>query len=209
MILRTVAVSSLVAAVALRVYYLSAGWNADPTFLFGLVTPFVTLPLFAYTLLIAPLSLFGLLRRKVPGPPVRGKILAVSLVLLAAFIAAPTPLMPNSTDAFEWRMSSFSEAQFQDLARSVRSEMAKLSLDELRGDDDVMHNQILASLREHHAILRIETFPIELFVRDSYVALEWASGLTGGYEVTIIDGDAKHDWQPAPNIYADVAAYAK
>ena len=203
------AIASLFSATVFRIYGLASGWNADPTFLFSLFVPFVIIPLFVFPILFAPVSLFCLAPKDSWRLSVGGKSFTIGVAFLAAFVAAPTPFLPTSSDAFRWRMASFSEADFMSLAVDARSEMAKRDLDSLMGNHYDAHDQIVDALRPRHPVLLVSSFPLEIFATNTHVSIEWASGLTGGYEISIIDGDSAPQWMTKPNLYENVSAYSK
>ena len=55
-------------------------------------------------------------------------------------------------------------------------------------------------------------FPLDVLRNETYIAIEWASGLTGGYELVIFEQDKPPYWLDERNvhyIYDTVAFYNK
>lgn len=123
----------------------------------------------------------------------------ISLALLA--LVGPLVLLVghrlvNRFDAFVYRMESFSEAEYQRLASDVKSAFDEEGLSGSSWDMDREKRQaIVESLAEAHPILVISEFPLDIGASDERVSLEWASGLTGGYLVTIsLNPDPPSEW---------------
>jgi hypothetical protein len=208
--LKRLVVSQLVCAIAVRFVTLASGWTADPTFPFGLFTPFVILPMLLYAALVAPAAIVSLSLSRKFRATTRSTLAAIALSFLGSMIAVPIPPTPSADDAFEWRMGTFSEAQFQALAHDIRRELEDRRLEKQpRESDDAIRRRVVQSLRNEHAILRIDGFRPRFFVREDRVSIYWASGLTGGFEVTVFDGEEIPDDLPPPNIHRTVAAYVK
>ncbi|KFN49800.1 hypothetical protein P873_09600 [Arenimonas composti TR7-09 = DSM 18010] len=208
--MKAVAASQVVAAFASRLLTLASGWKADPTWPFGLLQPLVVLPMLFHGLVLGPVMVVSICLIKPFRVTPRAKASAIVLALVGAAIAAPSPLMPSAFDAFTWRMSTFSEEQFQTLARDLRAELATTSHTGRLGHlDGGTRERVLRSLRPRHRILDIGDFPVDLNVHENHVSIEWASGLTGGYEVFIADGPEASSGLPPANIHANVSATIK
>ncbi len=106
------------------------------------------------------------------------------------------PRLLNDHDAFVYRMESFPETEYRRLAADI-----KTAFDE-RGIYDSSHDThreerraIAESLVESHPILAISAFPLDIDVSDESVTLEWAMGLTGGYQLRVsLNSDPPSEW---------------
>jgi hypothetical protein len=203
--LKVVLATQLFAAILLRSYEMASGWHADPAYLFGLLAPMVILPLFLHAAL-GPVTGIWLAMMRIPRQTVLSRLAAIFVASLAFIIAAPTPWMPSPLDVFQWRMRSIPEEEFHALAREVRREAEEAGVTDGHLDRRA-RARVLDALEEKYELLGISDFPTNINLYDGHVSIWWGSGLTGGYEVTIVDGAETPRRLPPPNIHATVAAY--
>lgn len=116
--------------------------------------------------------------------------------LIGPLVFLAGPRLVNSFDAFVYRMESFSEAEYQQLASDVKTAFEERGISETSFDADrEKRRAIVESLVESHPILAISEFRLDVGASDERVSLRWASGLTGGYLVSIsLRPDPPSEW---------------
>ena len=122
-------------------------------------------------------------------------------------------LFPNSTNGAEYRLKQYSKSDFQDISNKIELAYKKFGENsEFFPAGNANYKQFLDQLKKEHSIFNISTFPVDVFRREGSVSIEWASGLTGGFEVIIYDGPELPDWSQGTkfiHIYENVAFYYK
>ena len=122
-------------------------------------------------------------------------------------------LFPNASNGVEYRLKQYSKKDFQEIKNEVELAYEKFGKNSKffsRGDEG--YEQFLDQLKREHSIFNISSFPIDVFKREDSVYIEWASGLTGGFEVIIYDGKNLPYWAEKTklvHIYENVAFYYK
>ena len=169
------------------------GYFADPELpLLGIPLLFLVLPLALITVLVS----IGYCVRLLFVRKTRQSICLTLAALIGPLILLAGPGLFNSYDAFVYRMESFSEAEYQRLAKDMKRAFEERGIS--RTSDDIEKKKrraITESLVDSHPILTISGFPLDIWASDERVSLEWASGLSGGYLVLIsLRPDPPSEW---------------
>ena len=174
---------------------LAQGYFVDPTLLeFGF--PFIPLGLpLALTAVLVPIGycVWLLFARKT-----RRNIGFTLAALIGPLVLVVGPGLLNGYDAFIYRMKGFSEPEYQRLAADIKTAFDERGVNKLMSYDIYLLSNDIAvyeSLVDSHPILAISEFPLDIEADDEEVSLEWASGLTGGYQVLIsLSSDPPSEW---------------
>ena len=188
---------------------LASGYFLDPTILGFYLTPIHFIVWGLSVLIFSGISVFRLFKKKYRKKT--GFLNALVCVLLVTIYFSG--LLPNASDGVEYRLKQFSKSDFQEIQNEVELAYEKFGKNSKffsRGDEG--YKKILDQLKGKHSIFYISSFPIDVFRREDSIRLEWASGLTGGFEVIIYDGESLSNWPDKSklvHIYENVAFYYK
>jgi hypothetical protein len=122
-------------------------------------------------------------------------------------------LLPKGDDAAKYRLQQFSEQDYQTISKEVNEAYKKFANNAAyfsRHDDG--YDDFINHLSNKHQFFNLSSFPIDVYRRSDGVYIEWASGLTGGYEVVIFDASNPPKWFSRYEllyIYDSVAFYYK
>lgn len=188
---------------------LASGYFLDPTILGFFLTPVFFIVLGLSALIFSSISIFRLFKNEH-----RNKLGTVNALVCALFLAMNfSGLFPNASNGVEYRLKQFSKNDFQEIENKVELAYEKFGKNSKffsRGDEG--YKQFLDRLKREHSIFNISSFPIDVFKREDGVRIEWASGLTGGFEIIIYDGKKQPHWadnSKLVHIYENVAFYYK
>lgn len=180
---------SIAAGLASWLFDVATGYFANPALFFSIFTPLVVLPLLIVPLIVAIGYGLAVQNPKLKLAAVIG--LAIQLVGFGAI---------DDWDAFVYRMKSFSEEEYRELAISV-----KRTMDQRRRyqTSDLInynhqHRVIYQSLVDDHPILEISQLRPKFSANESRVHVMWGSGLIGGYEAVILLAPAEPGWHKEP-----------
>jgi hypothetical protein len=187
----------------------ASGYFLNPTILGFFLTPVFFIVFGLSALIFSGISIFRLFKKKY-----RKKTGFVNALVCTLFIGMNfSGLFPNASNGVEYRLKKFSKSDFQEIENEVELAYEKFGKNSKffsRGDKG--YNQFLDQLKRAHSIFNISSFPIDVFKREDSVRLEWASGLTGGFEIVIYDGKNLPHWADKSklvHIYENVAFYYK
>lgn len=187
----------------------ASGYFLDPTVLGFFLTPIFSIVLGLSALIFSGISIFRLFKKEY-----RKKMGFVNALVCALFMVMNfSGVFPNSSNGVEYRLKQFSKSDFQEIQAEVELAYEKFGKNSKffsRGDEG--YKQFLDQLKREHSIFNISTFPIDVFKTEDSICLEWASGLTGGYELIIYDGKNLPYWADKSklvHIYENVAFYYK
>ena len=188
---------------------LASGYFLDPTILGFFLTPVYFIVFGLSALIFSGISIFRLFKKKY-----RKKTGFLNALVCALFMAINfSGLFPNASNGVEYRLKQYSKKDFQEIKNEVELAYEKFGKNSKffsRGDEG--YEQFLDQLKREHSIFNISSFPIDVFKREDSVYIEWASGLTGGFEVIIYDGKNLPYWAEKTklvHIYENVAFYYK
>ena len=188
---------------------LASGYFLDPTIFGFFLTPVFFIVFGLSALIFSGISIFRLFKKKY-----RKKTVFLNALVCALFMAINfSGLFPNASNGVEYRLKQYSKKDFQEIKNEVELAYEKFGKNSKffsRGDEG--YEQFLDQLKREHSIFNISSFPIDVFKREDSVLIEWASGLTGGFEVIIYDGKNLPYWAEKTklvHIYENVAFYYK
>ena len=179
--------------VFIRLSDLAMGYFADPALpLLGIPLTLLAVPLALITVLVSiGYCVWLLFVRKT-----RRNIRLALAALIGPLVLMAGPRLLNGYDAFVYRMKSFSEAEYQRLAADIKKEFDEQGIDEL--SYHIQRDELRAiaeTLVDSHPVLAVSEFPLDIGASDERISVEWASGLTGGYEVVIsLRPDPPSEW---------------
>ena len=199
--------TSILAALSVRIETFAEGYFVDPALLGLFITPLIILSLAFIPIVVAIVYIVRFIRGKKTAENVR-----LTLVSLCGLIVLPfIPLLPSSMDAFVYRMEQFPREAYYNLADDLRAEFKRLGIQGLGGVDskEKEWDAVYELLRPSHPILQVNRFKPYMTVDDDSVIVFWGSGLTGAYEIIILEGNEKPHWlestqRPVVYIYEDV-----
>ena len=187
----------------------ASGYYLDPMFLGFIFTPVIGISLSLLSLFFTMAPAFSLTRKVNRNVKTMKAFLACIFVWLFILLSP----IPGSNEGVAYRLGDFSEQDYKEIssivddAYEVYGNNAKFFSRGSKGYD-----AFIRKLKENHEIFNVSEFPLDVLRNETYIAIEWASGLTGGYELVIFEQDKPPYWLDERNvhyIYDTVAFYNK
>lgn len=186
----------------------ATGYYLDPAVLGFLFTPILTISLVLVSLFFTILPIIRLTRAENRNI---GTMKAITACLIVWLLVLALPI-PGSNEGAAFRLSNFSEKDYREIS-SIVAATYKLYGNNAkyfsRGSKD--YSTFIGKLKTSHEIFRLSEFPLDVSINDTYTMIEWASGLTGGYELVILNKSGKLPYWLAERevhyLYETVAFY--
>ena len=188
---------------------LASGYFLNPAIFGFIFTPIFFLSAFLSTLIFSSIPIIKLFKKHH-----RNKKMLISSFVCASLIFIQfSGFLPGASSAVEYRLKQFSEPEYQVISTKVEKTYEEIGSDVISfGVGNRGYEEFLAQLKKEHDIFTISSFPIDVFRDEDSIRIEWASGLTGGFEVIIYDGLNLPTWienYDPVHIYENVAFYYK
>ncbi|HEX7027069.1 MAG TPA: hypothetical protein VF268_07490 [Gammaproteobacteria bacterium] len=181
----------LACLLAVKAMSIASGYFLDPAYFGFLFTPLIVIGLAVTALIFTLIPVFKLFEKQS-----RNKESIISIFLcLILWLFQYMPLVPGGLDGAQLRLKKYSEEDYREIFILVDDMYRKYSGDRKffsPGHDG--YKEFIGELKNNHRIFNISSFPVDVFRRESHVAIEWGSGLTGGYEVIIFENDESRRW---------------
>ncbi len=173
----------LVASISLWLLYLAEGYFANPLLLGIVKFFFFDLAIALYCLVVPVVYLVKGFRCRED----RRQIILAGIAGCALFFHPITPGLPRNLDAFHYRMSKFSDMDYDQLHAAAHAELSRLELNYFHcgGAPSDSGKAICDALIESSPMLRIGPHRPYINVRNNQVSFHWGSGLTGAYVVSV------------------------
>ncbi len=202
-------ISLIICLILISISSLLSGYLLDPTFLGLIFTPILIISLVLASVVFTLIPVSRLLDKNKRNSET-GKILLICAIAWGAM------LIPNNRLddlGAKIRLSKYSKQDYEEIFTLVNSSYQRYcNGEECFSRSDEGYKLFLENLKKNHEIFNISSFPVDVFIREDYVAIEWGSGLTGGYELVVLSTEKlpySQGNQELVYLYDKVAFYYK
>ena len=107
------------------------------------------------------------------------KYVVVSLICIGAWFVSYSSVVPSGVDGAASRLGQYSKQDYRQISKNIQEQSAEHGIGEETIDNfSAEYKNYISSLKKHHEIFSVSSFPIDVLPGKNSHSIDWSSGLS-------------------------------